>query len=104
MDNPLINTVVSVILAVFSSNAFWMFIQSKSANKSAEAEMLRGLGHDRIIYLGTKYIEQGYITKENYENLHDYLFVPYTKLKGNGTAKRVMDEVEKLPIREDGKL
>ena len=32
------------------------------------------------------------------ENLHDYLFVPYQKLKGNGTAEKFMNEVQKLPL------
>jgi len=60
---------------------------------------LRGLGHDRISDLGQHYIERGYVTKEEYENLHDYLYVPYADLGGNGTAKKIMDEVEKLPIK-----
>ena len=60
--------------------------------------MLVGLAHDRIVYIGIQYIERGYITRDEYENLHDYLYVPYSKLGGNGSAKRVMDEVDKLPI------
>lgn len=60
--------------------------------------MLVGLAHDRIIELGLIYIERGYVTKDEYENLHDYLFVPYEKLGGNGSAKKVMVEVDKLPI------
>lgn len=39
--------------------------------------MLKGLGHDRICYLGECYIQRGYITKDEYENLHDYLYLPY---------------------------
>ncbi len=59
---------------------------------------LRGLGHDRITYLGQKYLDKGCISREEYENLHDYLFVPYQNLGGNGTAKKIMDEVNKLPM------
>jgi hypothetical protein len=47
-----------------------------------------------------KYIERGYITQEEYENLHDYLYIPYEKLNGNGSAKRVMEEVGRLPIHK----
>jgi hypothetical protein len=61
--------------------------------------MIRGLAHDRICYLGEQYVKRGSITKEEYENLHDYLFVPYEKLGGNGTAAKVMKEVEKLPMK-----
>ena len=45
------------------------------------------------------YVDRGFITQDEYENLHDYLYVPYEKMGGNGSAKRVMAEVEKLPIR-----
>ena len=62
--------------------------------------MLRGLAHDRICYLGEVYIKQGYISKDDYENLHDYLYKPYEELGGNGTAKRIIDEVKKLPLRD----
>ena len=61
--------------------------------------MLLGLGHDRIITLGREYIKQDWISKDDYENLHDYLFVPYKQMGGNGSAERIMKEVEKLPIK-----
>ena len=63
--------------------------------------MLVGLGHDRIMFLGMHYIERGYITRDEYENLCEYLYNPYEKLGGNGSAKRIMAEVDKLPIRND---
>lgn len=63
------------------------------------ADMVRGLGHDRIIFLGQQYIGKGFVTKDEYENLHDYLFLPYQELGGNGTAEKVMKEVGNLPIK-----
>ena len=62
--------------------------------------MLIGLGHDRIVWLGMKYIERGWITNDEYENLNDYLWRPYEQLGGNGSAKRIMDAVNKLEIRK----
>ena len=64
-----------------------------------QSKLLLGLAHDRIVYLGCCYIERGYITKDEYENLHDYLYTPYKALGGNGSAEHIMDEVEDLPIR-----
>ena len=61
--------------------------------------MLIGLGHDRIVSLGTAYIERGWITSDEYENLHDYLYDPYRSLGGNGTAERIMKEVGKLELK-----
>lgn len=75
-------------------------IQKHSTKVSTEGKMLRGLAHDRICYLGEAYIKQGYISKDDYENLHDYLYLPYEELRGNGTAKRIMEEVKKLPLHE----
>lgn len=61
---------------------------------------LIGIGHDRIVHLGQEYIERGSLTRVEYENLHDYLYVPYRNLGGNGVAEKIMNEVDKLPIRE----
>lgn len=74
--------------------------QRDEATKRQSA-MLLGLGHDRIVYLGSCYIERGYITQDEYENLHDYLYESYLALGGNGTAKKVMAEVERLPLHKN---
>ena len=44
--------------------------QRDEATKRQSA-MLLGLGHDRIVYLGSCYVERGYITQDEYENLHE---------------------------------
>ena len=74
----------------------------KKDSRTGESDMLLGLGHDRVVYLGGKYVERGWITQDEYENLHDYLYKPYIKLGGNGTAERIMREVEGLPLRKNG--
>lgn len=83
------------------------YIQERSKRKAAEnkhnnleTQMLIGLAHDRIIYLGMTYIERGYITQDEYENLYEYLYKPYEKLGGNGSAKRIMTEVDQLAIHK----
>ena len=72
---------------------------NKDKKKNAERDMLMGLAHDRIIFLGSQYISRGDITKDEYENLHDYLYKPYLELGGNGTATKIMKEVEQLKIK-----
>jgi len=96
----LIELVVTIICAVFASGGFWALLQKKGDKKDAKTKMLLGLGHDRIIFLCKFYIEQGWISTDDYENLHDYLYKPYEMMGGNGTAKRLMDEVSKLPIKQ----
>ena len=94
--------IVSIMAAVFASTGFWAFVTAvftkKHDRRDAEGDMLRGLGHDRIIYLAECYIERGWITRDEYENIHDYLYTPYKKLGGNGTAEKLILEVNKLPI------
>ena len=104
---PLIQTAVTILCAVLASSGFWAFMQKKAERKAAEnkqtnaeIQMLIGLAHDRIVYLGMKYVERDYITQDEYENLYEYLYKPYEKLGGNGSAKRIMTEVNKLPIHK----
>ena len=93
--------IIAAISAACASTGFWTFLQHKSEKKDAKTQMLVGLGHDRIMFLGMHYIERGYITRDEYENLYEYLYKPYEILGGNGSAKRIMAEVDKLPIRKD---
>lgn len=74
--------------------------EKRSEKDGAERKMLVGLAHDRIIHLGMIYIQRGHITQDEYENLQVYLYEPYEKMGGNGSAKRVMEEVRKLPIEK----
>ena len=103
---------IPIVLAIFGSSGMWTvvlyFFQRKDKKREKEDEelknqsqMLLGLGHDRITYLGTKYIEKGSITDAEFENLNTYLYEPYTKLGGNGTAEKIMDDVKKLPVKKN---
>ena len=62
------------------------------------ADAVKGQGHDRVIYLGGRYIQRGGSTKEGYENLYEYIYLPYKALGGNGTAEKVMVDDKNLPI------
>ena len=90
----------TVFCAVLASSGFWAFMMKRAERKDIKTEMLIGLGHDRILFLGMSYIARGYVTRDEYENLYAYLYKPYEKIGGNGSAKRIMDEVNRLPIRE----
>ena len=112
----IIQAVVSVLTAVLASGGLWSFLSKKQEirfeelerkrKEEAEAEekndvktkLLVGLAHDRLIYLTNKYLEEGWISSENYENL-TYMYEPYIKGDGNGTVKRNMEKVEKLPFK-----
>lgn len=92
--------IVTIVGSVMASSGFWAFIQRRHERKDLKTQMLIGLGHDRVIYLGLCYIERGWITQDEYENIHDYLYVPYHEMGGNGSAKKIIEEVNKLPMRK----
>lgn len=91
---------VTIAGAFLASSGFWAWLQSRQRKKDHSTRMILGLGHDRIIYLCEKYIERGWISTEEYENLHDWLFEPYEEMGGNGTAKRLMAIVDNLPTKD----
>ena len=96
---PWLQIVLTVFSSVLASSGLWTFLQKRAERKDVKTEMLIGLAHDRILYLGMRYIERGWITRDEYENLYEYLYKPYAELGGNGSAKRVMNEINRLPIR-----
>jgi hypothetical protein len=91
---------VPLVVAVLTSSGLWAVVAKRVDKGDAQRKMLVGLAHDRIIHLGMVYVDRGHITQDEYENLNDYLYTPYEKMGGNGSAKRVMEEVRKLPIRK----
>lgn len=93
-------TALTIIGSVIASSGFWGFLQTHRKKKDVTTELLMGIAHDRIIYLGMSYVRRGWLTQDEYENLNNYLYIPYKKLGGNGTGERVMKEVEKLEIRD----
>lgn len=95
-----LKTFLTVLGAVLASSGFWTFIQARRDKKDARTRLLVGLAHDRICWLGMSYVKRAYITRDEFENLNDYLYKPYHELGGNGSAERVMDEVKKLELRD----
>lgn len=98
MENWLQMT-LTVVCAVIASSGFWAYLQARRERKDVKTRMLVGLAHDRILSLGMRYIERGHITRDEYENLYEYLYRPYEKMGGNGSAKRIMQIINTLPIQ-----
>lgn len=96
--NDWLKTAVTILVTLLGSAGFWGYLDARRTKKSANTRLLVGIAHDRIVYLGMKYIERGYLSEDEYENICDYLYEPYSKLGGNGSAKRVIEEVRKLPL------
>lgn len=98
-NETLMTIMVTIVCSVVASSGFWAFVQHCWSKNDATTRLLIGIAHDRIMALGTHYIHRGSITPDEYENLRKYLYEPYHEAGGNGTASKIMMEVDKLPIR-----
>lgn len=94
-----LTVLITAAASILASSGFWAYLQKRLEKNSLSNKMLVGLAHDRIVELGMIYIDRKWITNDEYENLHDYLYVPYKAMGGNGTAERVMQAVKKLEVR-----
>lgn len=98
-----VEMVVTIVCSVLASSGIWTIILKRMDRRDAKTDLLLGIAHDRIIFLGMSYVNRGYITQDEYENLYTYLYEPYKKVTGGedfGSADRVMKEVDRLPIRK----
>lgn len=107
--NPWVQTIVTVVCSVFASSGLWAFVTTVINNRKkkddsederieAIEKMVRGLAHDKIVEVGKRYLEQGRITLDSLDEFNHYLYYPYSAIGGNGYAKKVAEEVNKLPL------
>ena len=99
MDDWIVSSLLTLVITLLGSSGFWAYLQKKDGTRKATQQLLLGLTYDRITFLGMKYIERGFITKDEYEDFRKYLYDPYTEFGGNGLAEKVYEEVKSLPIR-----
>lgn len=92
---------LTILGSVLASSGIWSMISKWTERKDIRTKMLLGLAHDRIMSLCMEYISRGEITQSEDENLRKYLYEPYKKMGGNGSADRIMKEVDKLKIVAD---
>lgn len=95
------SVIIAVLCTLLGASGFWALVSRIIDKKSLNSKMLLGLAHDRIMWLGMKYVDKGEITQSEYENLYKYLYEPYKKMGGNGSVERLMREVDKLKIIHD---
>lgn len=107
--SPVVQGLVTALAGFLAaSSGFWVYlrnrVEAKDNRNDATTRLLMGLAQVKILELGLKYIDRGYITKDEYKDLRHYLFDPYLALGGNGTAMRVMNAIEKLEFRSNNPL
>lgn len=91
--------ILTIITSILASSGLWAFLSNRLERTSAERELIVGIGHIELVFFGMRYIERGWITRDEYETMQE-LYKPYVKLGGNGSGTKIMNEIEKLPIRD----
>lgn len=89
----------SMIAAVIAGSGFWTLVQSlvnyKLSKDSVEKQALKSLLRDAIYRRCEHALKDGVITVKDLENI-EALYEIYKKLGGNGTAKKLVEEVEEM--------
>lgn len=108
MDTAIIVAIIAAISSSGVSSLIIYLLQRRDKRRNTETEeekaktkMLLGLARECIINRGEEYIKRGEISRTEYDDLKKYLYEPYRALGGNGTAEKVMREVESLKFTAD---
>lgn len=104
---------LQIIITALTSSGFvsliLYFLQRRDRRKekeesmeSAQAKMLLGLGHDRILSITDRLVKRGAITLKEKRNL-EYLWKPYSSLHGNGDCEIGYKACQQLPVVSEEK-
>lgn len=104
VGDPRLDMILAIIVATVGSSGLWQFVTRKWELNHSQLgnfeELLVSIGHDRIIYLTRKSLNDGYITPWELDNL-EKLYASYHKAGGNGSATTMVNAVRKLPMCDD---
>lgn len=110
---PGLQTIITAVITALTSSGFvsliLYFLQRRDRQKekeesieSAQAKMLLGLGHDRILSITDRLVKRGAITLKEKRNL-EYLWKPYNSLHGNGDCKIGYEACQQLSVVSEEK-
>lgn len=105
MDSSVTNAFLAILGGFLAgSGGFWVYLTRRQDKRDAVDKLIMGLAHDKIVYLGMRYIEKGFVTKDEYDDLFKYFWEPYQALGGDGSAERIIRLVDMLPLRPERRL
>ena len=94
-----IEFLLTIFVTVLGCNGVWAIIQKKMDRKDDKTKLLLGLAQASIVQQCRTYCNRGdWITEDEYEDLHEYWWKPYSSLGGDGLAKKWIDKIETLKI------
>lgn len=92
--NPLITTVLS-------GPGIWAWAKTRTQRNDSEDELLLQVAKNQLVAQGREYMKRGYITMDEYEE-YESEYQVYSRLGGNGLARRIFEQVDDLPMMPNG--
>ncbi len=90
--------VQTIIIAMFGSTGLWSVISLLiQVYREKKDNPLLGIYYYLLMEKCDFYLQQGWISYEDFIDLDKYLYQPYKKKGGNGSAEKAMRKVEGLP-------
>ena len=108
---------ITLLVGIFGSTGFWSWKVSKNEKNSQVYKRIEeiegnvnthmesvekafmGLTYINIVKTCEYWIERGWVEADDVRDLEHYLYDPYRKSGGNGTAERLFRKASELPSK-----
>ena len=89
------------VTALLSGSGIWAWMKARAERDDTEDKLLLQVARNQLVSQGRFYLDRGYITMDEYEEYESEYDI-YSRLGGNGLARRVFKQVDELPILPNG--
>lgn len=89
------------LTALLGGSGIWAWLKTKTDRNDSEDKLLLQVARNQLVSQGRFYLDRGYITMDEYEEYESEYDI-YSRLGGNGLARRVFKQVDELPILPNG--
>lgn len=90
-----------VVTALLGGSGIWAWLKTRTDRNDSEDKLLLQVARNQLVSQGRFYLDRGYITMDEYEEYESEYDI-YSRLGGNGLARRVFKQVDELPILPNG--
>lgn len=90
-----------VVTALLGGSGIWAWLKTRTDRNDSEDRLLLQVARNQLVSQGRFYLDRGYITMDEYEEYESEYDI-YSRLGGNGLARRVFKQVDELPILPNG--
>ena len=89
------------VTALLGGSGIWAWLKTRTDRNNSEDKLLLQVARNQLVSQGRFYLDRGYITMDEYEE-YETEYDIYSRLGGNGLARRVFKQVDELPILPNG--